>query len=121
MVVGFSVHVLDDPDDELGGDGYVKSNALTGPLYCPEAWACVNIGSGWAQPYRHVRVGGLCLIRPRTRPTMGNVMAHELTGHVFEFYAYGVRGASQLSEMFTIRQTDHIYQAVRGMQQRCAH
>ena len=64
---------------------------------------------------------GLCMPWGSTRPTLANVVAHELVGHGFEIYVYGAR-AAQISEMQTIREVDRIYQsAVPGMPLRCGH
>jgi hypothetical protein len=56
-----------------------------------------------------------------TRPTLSQVVGHELVGHAFETYAYG-SGARGLSEEFTRQHADNVYlAAIPGAALRCGH
>ena len=109
-------------EDILAGTGQIRQSWSLNPRNCP-ANVCprrVQIGSGWRVPYRSTRIMGFCAWRGSTPPTLAHVVVHELLGHGFENYAYGP-AANSLSEMFTIRHADHIFEAAVGLPQRCGH
>ncbi|HEY0025310.1 MAG TPA: PA14 domain-containing protein [Longimicrobium sp.] len=120
--VSFSARSSETDSEIIAGAGRVGQSWSGAHPNCPGT-VCprrVEIGSGWAQDYRSTEVLGFCMPWGSTRPTLANVVAHELIGHGFEFYAYG-NGAAGLSEMHTIRSVDNIYQAAMGMPRRCGH
>jgi RHS repeat-associated protein len=120
--VYFNRGFFDSNAEVLSGTGEVESAARTN-IDCPGT-VCprnIEIGSRWAVRYQSTVIFGRCMPWGSTRPTLGQIIAHELLGHGFEYYAYTPDANRRLSEMHTVRSVDNVYNSAMGRPQRCAH